>query len=128
MQPALHRCEASLMQSFSYGGLLKGFASLETKDMICSYIVMEYAHMGDLNDYLEDWDPSFTLENTKSPHPENPGKLLKNTIWPTPDCPEKHLTFTQKIAKVQIFSVLFVIFCKFRKFSGQFRGGPRPNF
>ena len=24
------------------------------------------------------WDHSFPLENTKSPHPENPGKLLKN--------------------------------------------------
>ena len=24
------------------------------------------------------WDPSFPLENTKSPHPENPAKLLKN--------------------------------------------------
>ena len=24
------------------------------------------------------WIPSVPLENTKSPHPENPGKLLKN--------------------------------------------------
>ena len=24
------------------------------------------------------WDRNFPLENTKSPHPENPGKLLKN--------------------------------------------------
>ena len=24
------------------------------------------------------WDPSFMLESAKSPHPENPGKLLKN--------------------------------------------------
>ena len=24
------------------------------------------------------WDPSFYLENTKSPQPENPGNLLKN--------------------------------------------------
>ena len=38
------------------------------------------------------WDPSFPLENPKSPHPENPGKLLKHykfgpqtlQIWPAP--------------------------------------------
>ena len=46
------------------------------------------------------WDPSFLLENTKSPRPENPGKLLKkhNLAHPGPV-----LKITENFLKVYIF-------------------------
>ena len=52
------------------------------------------------------WDPSCPLENTKSPHPENPGKLLKiyNLALPRPV-----LKITEKLPKKVTKSAIFGI-------------------
>ena len=50
------------------------------------------------------WDHGFPLENTKSPHPENPEKLLKNYNLAHPrtalKITEKLLKNYRKIAKI----------------------------
>ena len=46
------------------------------------------------------WDPSFPLENTKCPRPENPGKLLKNYNL---GHPEPVLKITETLLKRVIF-------------------------
>ena len=42
------------------------------------------------------WNPSFPLDNTKSPHPENPDKLLKNYNLAHPN---PVLKITEKLPK-----------------------------
>ena len=62
------------------------------------------------------WDRSFPLENTKSPHPENPGKLLKNYNLAHPGAV---LKIAEKLLKITILPrnyltiTLLVIFSNF---------------
>ena len=69
-----------------------------------------------------DEDPSFHLENTKSPDPESPGKFLKNDNLAHPG---PVLKFMLK-SILQQFSVNFLGI--FWYFSGNFWGGPNRNF
>ena len=78
------------------------------------------------------WDHSFPLENTKSPHPENPGKLLKNYNLAYPGTvlkiTEKLLKNYKKCNVFSNFSVFCIFFSNFSVIFRTVRGGPNCNF
>ena len=74
---------------------------------------------------LKPWDRSLPLENTKSPHPENPGKLLKNynlahsgTVLKITEKLLKIYKITEKLPKKYTFSIFLVIFGNFQDSPG----------
>ena len=68
--------------------VLRGSASkawkLPTSNLPIETCFMEVSILLTLSFDFLCWDLSFPFENTKSPQPENPGKSLEITIWPTP--------------------------------------------
>ena len=91
---------------------------------VCRALCKATLYRQDTFDNDKGWDPSFPLENTKSPHPENPRKLLKNYNLAHPrTVPKITAQLPPKLLKL-IFGKFIVIF---QQFSGQSRGGPNCN-
>ena len=71
------------------------------------------------------WDPSFPLENTKSSHPKNPGKLLKNYNLAHP---RTVLKVAEKLLPKITPLVNFQYFISASAFLHHFRTGPGGTF